>query len=48
MANFEVIEQEGVRLIKVTLQNDTVRTESSWSAGRGVSGKGATTIARGF
>jgi uncharacterized protein (AIM24 family) len=28
MANFEIIEQEGVRLIKVTLQNETVRTES--------------------
>jgi len=28
MANFEVIEQEGVRLVKVTLQNETVRTES--------------------
>jgi len=28
MANFEIIEQEGVRLVKVTLQNETVRTES--------------------
>lgn len=28
MANFEVIEQEGLRLVKVTLQNETVRTES--------------------
>ncbi|HYW20469.1 MAG TPA: AIM24 family protein [Nodularia sp. (in: cyanobacteria)] len=28
MANFEIIEQEGLRLVKVTLQNETVRTES--------------------
>ncbi|WP_193197442.1 AIM24 family protein [Nostoc sp. MG11] len=28
MANFEVIEQEGLRLVKVSLQNETVRTES--------------------
>jgi uncharacterized protein (AIM24 family) len=28
MAHFEVIEQEGVRLMKVTLQDETVRTES--------------------
>jgi uncharacterized protein (AIM24 family) len=28
MAQFEVIEQEGVRLMKVTLQDETVRTES--------------------
>ncbi len=28
MANFEVIEQEGVRLIKATLQNETIRTEA--------------------
>jgi uncharacterized protein (AIM24 family) len=28
MASFEVIEQEGLRLVKVTLDNETVRTES--------------------
>jgi uncharacterized protein (AIM24 family) len=28
MANFEIIEQEGVRLVRVTLQNETVRTEA--------------------
>jgi uncharacterized protein (AIM24 family) len=28
MANFDIIEQEGVRLVKVTLQNEMVRTES--------------------
>jgi uncharacterized protein (AIM24 family) len=28
MANFQVVEQEGVRLVKVTLNNETVRTES--------------------
>lgn len=28
MAHFETIEQEGLRLVKVTLQNETVRTES--------------------
>lgn len=28
MANFEIIEQEGLRLVKITLQNETVRTES--------------------
>lgn len=28
MAHFETIEQEGVRLVKITLQNETVRTES--------------------
>ncbi|MBW4688184.1 MAG: AIM24 family protein [Komarekiella atlantica HA4396-MV6] len=28
MANFEVIEKEGLRLVKVNLQNETVRTES--------------------
>jgi uncharacterized protein (AIM24 family) len=28
MANFEILEQEGVRLVKVTLQDETVRTES--------------------
>lgn len=28
MAKFEVVEQEGVRMVKVTLQNETVRTES--------------------
>ncbi|NDJ23186.1 AIM24 family protein [Nostoc sp. B(2019)] len=28
MANFEVIEQEGLRLVKISLQNETVRTES--------------------
>lgn len=28
MANFEIIEQEGVRLIKATLQNETIRTEA--------------------
>jgi len=28
MAKFEVVEQEGVRLVKVTLNNETVRTES--------------------
>lgn len=28
MANFEVIEQEGLHLVKVSLQNETVRTES--------------------
>ncbi len=28
MAHFETIEQEGVRLVKVTLNNETVRTES--------------------
>jgi uncharacterized protein (AIM24 family) len=28
MANFEIIDKEGVRLVKVTLENETVRTES--------------------
>ncbi len=28
MAQFEVIEQEGVRLVRVTLQNETIRTEA--------------------
>lgn len=28
MANFEIIEREGLRLVKATLQNETVRTES--------------------
>ncbi|MBL9137628.1 MAG: AIM24 family protein [Verrucomicrobiales bacterium] len=28
MANFEIIEQEGVRLVKVTLKDEAVRTES--------------------
>ncbi len=28
MANFEIIERESLRLVKVTLQNETVRTES--------------------
>ncbi|MCF2150727.1 AIM24 family protein [Desmonostoc muscorum LEGE 12446] len=28
MAIFEVIERESLRLVKVTLQNETVRTES--------------------
>jgi uncharacterized protein (AIM24 family) len=28
MAGFEVIEKESLRLVKVTLQNETVRTES--------------------
>lgn len=28
MAEFEIIEREGLRLVKVTLQNETVRTES--------------------
>ena len=28
MAKFEVVEQEGVRMVKVTLQNEMVRTES--------------------
>lgn len=28
MAHFEIIEQEGVRLVKATLANETVRTES--------------------
>ncbi|MBD6614767.1 AIM24 family protein [Komarekiella sp. 'clone 1'] len=28
MANFEVIEQEGLHLVKINLQNETVRTES--------------------
>jgi uncharacterized protein (AIM24 family) len=28
MAKFEIVEQEGVRMVKVTLQNETVRTES--------------------
>lgn len=28
MAQFEIIEQEGVRLVKCTLQNETIRTES--------------------
>ncbi len=28
MANFEIIEQQGLRLVKVTLRNETVRTES--------------------
>jgi uncharacterized protein (AIM24 family) len=28
MANFEIIEREGLRLVKITLQNETVRTES--------------------
>ncbi|HET9216824.1 MAG TPA: AIM24 family protein [Terriglobia bacterium] len=28
MAKFEVVEQEGVRMVKVILQNETVRTES--------------------
>ncbi|MCP5519508.1 MAG: AIM24 family protein [Verrucomicrobiales bacterium] len=28
MAQFEIIEQEGVRLIKATLQNETIRTEA--------------------
>lgn len=28
MAQFQVVEQEGVRLVKVTLNNETVRTES--------------------
>lgn len=28
MAQFDIIEQEGVRLVKVTLANETVRTES--------------------
>jgi uncharacterized protein (AIM24 family) len=28
MANFEVIQREGLNLVKVTLQNETVRTES--------------------
>ncbi|MBL9128302.1 MAG: AIM24 family protein [Verrucomicrobiales bacterium] len=28
MAHFEIIEQEGVRLVKVTLREETVRTES--------------------
>jgi len=28
MAKFEIIEQEGVRLVKITLQNETVRAES--------------------
>ncbi|WP_066425438.1 AIM24 family protein [Anabaena sp. 4-3] len=28
MANFEIIEKESLRLVKITLQNETVRTES--------------------
>jgi uncharacterized protein (AIM24 family) len=28
MAQFEIIEQEGVRLVKATLQNETIRTEA--------------------
>ncbi|MEP0947378.1 AIM24 family protein [Leptolyngbya subtilissima DQ-A4] len=28
MANFEVIEREGTRLVKITLNDETVRTES--------------------
>jgi uncharacterized protein (AIM24 family) len=28
MANFDVVEKEGVRLVRVTLNNETVRTES--------------------
>lgn len=28
MANFEIIERESLRLVKITLQNETVRTES--------------------
>jgi uncharacterized protein (AIM24 family) len=28
MANFEIVEQEGVRMVKIILQNETVRTES--------------------
>lgn len=28
MAKFEIIEKEGVRLVKATLQNETIRTES--------------------
>ena len=28
MANFQVVEKEGVRLVKLTLNNETVRTES--------------------
>lgn len=28
MANFEIIERENLRLVKITLQNETVRTES--------------------
>ncbi|MGA1237117.1 MAG: AIM24 family protein [Limisphaerales bacterium] len=28
MAQFEIVEQEGVRLVKITLANETVRTES--------------------
>ena len=28
MANFEIIEQEGVRLVKATLNNETIRTEA--------------------
>jgi uncharacterized protein (AIM24 family) len=28
MANFEIIEKQGLRLVKVTLQNETVQTES--------------------